>query len=186
MNIISVNVGRPREIRTEGERVLTSIFKAPVAGRVRVRTLNLDGDQQSDLTVHGGLNKAVYLYPSEHYAYWQRQLPEVSFPWGAFGENLTLEGLLEDDVRVGDHLRIGTAEFVVTQPRQPCYKLGIRFDRPDMVKRFYQSGRNGFYVSVFQEGELGAGDAIELHPAAGERPTIAEVLTELKRAQGTL
>lgn len=186
MRIISVNVGRPQSIPSEGEAVLTSIFKTPVVGRVLVRTLNLDGDEQSDLRVHGGPNKAVYLYPSEHYDFWRRQLPDLAFPWGAFGENLTIEGLLEDDVRVGDHLRIGTAEFIVTQPRQPCYKLGIRFDRPDMVKRFYRSGRSGFYVSVFREGEIGSGDAIELHPAAGDRPTITEVVHELKRAQGTL
>lgn len=186
MKIISVNVGRPQEVRAAGTPVRTSIFKQAVSGRVGVRTLNLDGDEQSDLTVHGGPDKAVYLYPSEHYAYWQQQLPALSFPWGAFGENLTLDGLLEDDVRVGDHLRIGTAEFVVTQPRMPCYKLGIRFDRPDMVKRFYRSGRSGFYVSVFREGEVGAGDEVELHPAAGDRPSIAVVVNELRRAQGTL
>jgi MOSC domain-containing protein YiiM len=186
MRIVSVNVGRPQEIRPGGQLVRTSIFKAPVDGRVRVRTLNIDGDEQSDLTVHGGPDKAVYLYPSEHYAYWQAQLPDLSFPWGAFGENLTIEGLLEDEVCVGDHLRIGTAEFVVTQPRMPCYKLSVRFDRKDMVKRFYRSGRNGFYVSVFQEGDIGVGDVVELHPAAGERLSIASVVNELKRAQGTL
>jgi MOSC domain-containing protein YiiM len=140
--------------------VTTSIFKAPVSGRIRVNRLNLVGDQQSDLTVHGGLDKAVYVYPSEHYEYWREQLPDFPLSLGAFGENFTSEGLLEDAIRIGDRLRIGTAEFTVTQPRMPCFKLGIRFDRADMVKRFLQSGRSGFYLSVSQEGEVTAGDKV--------------------------
>jgi len=161
MKIVAVSVGRPREVEWDGEKVLTSIFKAPVAGRLRVGRFNIEGDEQSDLEVHGGNDKAVYAYPSEHYAFWREQLPGVALPWGAFGENLTTEGLLEDRVQIGDRYRIGSAEFLVTQPRMPCYKLALRFGRTDMVKRFMTSGRSGFYFAVLKEGEIGAGDAIE-------------------------
>jgi MOSC domain-containing protein YiiM len=176
MKLLSVNVGGPREVEFGGERVRTSIFKSPVAGRVRVRALNLDGDQQSDLSVHGGIDKAVYAYPSEHYPFWKRELGLAELPWGAFGENLTTEGLVDDAVAIGDHLRVGTAELVVTQPRMPCFKLGIRFGRADVVKRFQKSGRTGFYLAVVQEGELGAGDAIELVPSRDERISVADAM----------
>jgi MOSC domain-containing protein YiiM len=146
-----------------GRVVETSIFKTPVSGPVGVKRLNLEGDKQSDLTVHGGAEKAVYVYPSEHYQFWRDQLPGVELPWGAFGENLTTEGL-DENIHIGDRLLIGTASFVVTQPRMPCYKLALRFDRLDMVKRFLQSGRTGFYLSVSQEGELAAGDSVTLQP----------------------
>lgn len=161
MRVISLNVGGPREVEWRGDVVLTSIFKSAVNGRRPVSAVNVDGDQQSDLTVHGGVEKAVYAYPSEHYAYWRGELPEAELPWGAFGENLTVEGLLENDVRIGDRYRIGTVEVVVSQPRVPCFKLDIRFGRADMVKRFLHSGRSGFYFAVATPGELGAGDAIE-------------------------
>ena len=161
MKVVSVNVGQPREIESRGKVVRTSIFKAPVAGRVRVASLNIQGDEQSDLSVHGGTDKAVYAYPSEHYAWWRKEVPELEFPLGAFGENLTTEGLGEETVHIGDRFRMGSAEFVVTQPRTPCFKLGIRFGRPDMVKRFLKSGRSGFYLAVLAEGEVAAGDAIE-------------------------
>src|SRR5438132_7264803 len=133
MKILSVNVGLPREVTWQGKLVTTGIFKEPVQRRVMMRRLNLDGDQQSDLTVHGGVDKAVYLYPSEHYSYWRAQLPEVELPWGAFGENFSAENVLEDQIRIGDRLRVGSAEFMVTQPRMPCYKLGIRLNRRDIV-----------------------------------------------------
>ena len=162
MNLLSVNVGLPREIEWKGKIVRTSIFKAPVTGRVRVAKLNVEGDQQSDLTVHGGLDKAVYAYPSEHYAFWHQEFPGVDLPQGVFGENFTTSGLLEETLHIGDRLRVGSAEFVVTQPRMPCFKLGIRFNRPDMVKRFLQSGRTGFYFAVINEGEVAPGDSIEL------------------------
>jgi MOSC domain-containing protein YiiM len=161
VKVIAVSVGAPREVSLQGEMVRTSIFKSPVAGRVRVGWLNLQGDEQSDLEVHGGEDKAVYAYPAEHYAYWREQLPGVALPWGAFGENLAVEGLPEERVHVGDRLRAGTAEFQVTEPRMPCYKLALRFNRPDMVKRFLKSGRTGFYLAVTKEGEIGAGDLIE-------------------------
>ena len=144
MKLISVNVGLPRVVDVGGRAVTTSIWKAPVDGRVRVHRLGLEGDQQSDLSVHGGPNKAVYVYPTEHYEFWRRELPDADLPWGAFGENLTTVGLGEADVRIGDQLRIGSAQFVVTQPRMPCYKLGLRFGRDDMIKRFLLSGRSGF------------------------------------------
>jgi MOSC domain-containing protein YiiM len=179
MKLLSIQVGRPQDRAVRGHEVRTSIFKAAVAGPVRVRALNLDGDEQSDLTVHGGPNKAVYVYPSEHYDYWKAQLPEVDFPFGAFGENLTTEGLLEDRVAIGDRLQCGSAEFMITQPRQPCYKLGVRFDRLDMVKRFHRSGRSGFYLAVVREGMIEAGDPISLIETGGDRLTIAEAVTEL-------
>ena len=162
MRLISLNTGGPRQVRVNGEQVRTSIWKTPREGRLHVATLNIDGDAQSDLTVHGGRYKAVYCYPSEHYAYWREQLPGMDLPWGIFGENLTTEGLLETDVCIGDRMRIGTAEFQVTQPRQPCFKLGIRFGRADMVRRFLDSGRSGFYVSVVREGDVARGDEIQI------------------------
>ena len=175
MKLLSVNVGRPREVDWHGKKVLTSIFKSPVSGRVRVGTLDLDGDEQSDLSVHGGVDKAVYAYPWEHYAFWSRELPGAELPFGAFGENLTVEGLLEDQACIGDRIGIGSAEFQVTQPRQPCFKLGIRFGRADMVKRFQRSGRSGFYFAVVREGEIGAGDALELVPSRDDRVSVADV-----------
>jgi MOSC domain-containing protein YiiM len=144
------------------EPVSTGIFKEPVAGRVMLRTLNLDGDRQADLSVHGGPQKAVYVYPSEHYAFWKQELPEMDLPWGMFGENFTTEGMFETEINIGDRFRIGSAEVMVTQPRMPCYKLGIRFGRTDIIKRFLASERTGFYFSVLKEGEVGSGDQFEL------------------------
>jgi MOSC domain-containing protein YiiM len=178
VKIISVNVGGPREVQWRGRIVRTSIWKSPVAGRVRVRTLNLDGDEQSDLSVHGGADKAVYVYPSEHYPFWRSAVPNMDFPWGAFGENLTTEGLLEDNVRIGDRLRAGSAEFVVTQPRFPCYKLGIRFGTEKMIVRFLRSGRSGFYLAVLREGDVAAGDPIERIASDPESSSIADVFTQ--------
>lgn len=177
MKLLSVNVGLPREVEWDGRIILTSIFKAPVPGRVPVRKLNLDGDQQSDLTVHGGVDKAVYVYPSEHYAFWRDELPGVDLSWGAFGENFTTQGPLEDkDVHIGDRFRIGSTEFVVTQPRIPCFKLGIRFGRPDMVKRFLRSGRNGFYCAVVEEGDVAAGDSIDLLGRVENGITVSDIV----------
>ncbi len=162
MRVISVNVGQPRELVFGDVRVITGIFKEPVAGRVAVRRLNLDGDRQADLRVHGGPDKAIYLYPSEHYAFWRQQFPEMSLPWGMFGENLTIAGLLEDAVHIGDRFQIGSVQVQVTQPRTPCYKLGIRFGREDIIKRFLASGLTGFYCSVLEEGDVAADDPITL------------------------
>ena len=176
MRVVSLNVGVPREVEWKARTVLTGIFKAPVAGRRRVERLNFEGDRQADLTVHGGIHKAVYGYPSEHYAFWAGELARDDLGWGEFGENLTTEGLREEDVRIGDRYRVGTAELVVTQPRQPCFKLGIRFGRADMVKRFQRSGRSGFYFAVASEGEVAAGDPIELLEPAGDSLCVADVL----------
>jgi MOSC domain-containing protein YiiM len=181
VRIVSVSVGLPREVAWEGETVRTSIFKAPVPGRVRVLPLNLDGDGQSDLSVHGGREKAVYAYPSEHYSRWRAELPGMELPFGIFGENLTVEGLLEDEVRIGDRFRAGTAEFVVTQPRMPCFKLGIRFGRSDIIRRFEESGRSGFYLSVAREGDVMAGDPIAWIARDDHGVTVADV-AELRSA----
>jgi MOSC domain-containing protein YiiM len=162
MKIVSLNVGRPRLAMRNDEPVSTGIFKEPVSGRVMLRTLNLDGDRQADLTVHGGPEKAVYVYPAEHYAFWKQELPEMELPWAMFGENFTTEGMFETEINVGDRFRIGSAEVMVTQPRMPCYKLGIRFGRTDIIKRFLASERTGFYFSVLKEGEVSAGDGIEV------------------------
>jgi len=175
MTLISVNTGRPRDVRANGEIVRTSIWKSPRDGRVRASGVNLEGDEQSDLTVHGGQYKAVYIYPSEHYAYWREQLPDVDLPWGVFGENLTIEGLLEKDVCIGDRIAIGSAEFQVTQPRQPCFKLGIRFGREDMLKRFVTSGRSGFYVSIVTAGEVGRGDEIRFTHRAADSISVSDI-----------
>ena len=176
MLLVSVNVGLPRDVESRGKVVRTSIFKAPVAGRVRVTSLNVEGDRQSDLTVHGGIDKAVYAYPSEHYGYWRDQLPGMELPWGAFGENLTTEGLLEDQVHVGDRFAAGSAEFIVTQPRMPCYKINVRFGRSGMARQFLRSGRTGFYLAVLREGEIGAGDAIARVAVDDGRVTVADVV----------
>lgn len=161
MKIVSLNVGLPRPVVWKGRRIMTGIFKDPVEGRVGLRRDNLDGDGQADLSVHGGPEKAVYAYPSEHYPFWRRELELETLPWGAFGENLTTEGWWEDQVHVGDRFRIGTAELVVTQPRMPCFKLALRFDRDDIVERFLASERPGIYFAIVEEGEIGAGDALE-------------------------
>lgn len=175
MKLISVNVGLPQEIDWRGRKVRTSIWKTAVEGRVRVNRLNLEGDRQSDLSVHGGSEKAVYAYPSEHYEYWRRELPGMELRWGAFGENFTTEGVLEGDVKIGDGLRVGSADFRVTQPRMPCYKLGVRFGRDDMVKRFLRSGRTGFYLAVFREGEVTRGDFIEFTDRSDHDVTVADI-----------
>jgi MOSC domain-containing protein YiiM len=173
--VVSVNIGLPRSVQWKGRDVTTGIFKAPVEGRVPLRRLNLHGDRQADLSVHGGATKAVYAYPLEHYEFWQEELDE-ELPFGAFGENLTVKGLpLEEEIAVGDRFRIGTAELVVTQPRVPCYKLGLRFGRKDMPKLFLASRRSGYYLAVETEGDVGAGDRAETlarHPA---RIPVAEI-----------
>jgi MOSC domain-containing protein YiiM len=159
MRLVSVNVGLPREVLWKRRMVLTGIFKEPVAGRVAVRRLNLEGDRQADLTVHGGLEKAIYVYPAEYYAYWRKEFPDMDLPFGMFGENFTVEGL-DEMVNIGDQFNIGTTKVMVTQPRLPCYKLGLKFKRDDILKRFLNSGLTGFYLSVLEEGEVEAGDAI--------------------------
>lgn len=179
MKVLSVNVGLPRIVEYNGEPIATGIYKDSVGdARIAVNELNLAGDAQADLRVHGGYSKAVYVYPSEHYEFWKKELPEMDLPFGVFGENLTTEGLTEITVNISDRFRIGTAEFVVTQPRQPCFKLGIRFGRTDIIKRFARSGRSGFYLAIEKTGELGAGDEIALLSREPSQPSVFEVVRE--------
>ena len=195
MRIVSVNVGLPREVTWQGKVITTGIFKKPIKGAVMLRSLNLDGDKQADLSVHGGVDKAVYAYPVEHYEYWREQLPDMNLPWGMFGENLTTEGLIEDTIYIGDRFRIGEAEVMVTQPRLPCYKLGIKFGRADMVKKFLSSRRTGFYFAVLREGMVEAGNLIEPMGRGEQGVSVADItrvfafekddLTTLQRAVST-
>ena len=176
MKIISVNVGLPREVVWKGIPVQTAIFKEPIAGTVSLRELNLAGDLQADLTVHGGSGKAVYVYPVEHYEYWRKELSDDSFLWGAFGENLTTEGLSEDTLCIGDLLRAGSAILQITQPRMPCYKLQLRFNRDDMIKRFLVSGRSGFYLSVIEPGDVAPGSRVEILQRDINNVTVSDIL----------
>jgi len=175
MKIVSVNVGLPRSVLWKGTTVSTGIFKSPVEGVVPVKRLNLRGDEQADLTVHGGLYKAVYGYPSEHYGFWRQELPQADLSWGAFGENLTTDGLMEDNLFIGDRLRIGSALLMVTQPRVPCYKITIRFERDDMIKRFIASNTSGFYFSVLEEGDVAAGSSIEIVHRDAAKESVADI-----------
>jgi len=175
MKLVSVNVGLPRLLAWKGSNFETGIFKNPVSGRVLLRATNLDGDRQADLSVHGGPNKAAYGYPAEHYPYWRKQLAQQELPWGAFGENFTTEGLLETDVSIGDRYRVGSAVVMIRTPRLPCFKLAAKFQRDDMIERFLHSGRSGFYFSVVEEGEVGAGDQFEFVGSETPNLTIAEL-----------
>jgi len=175
MKLISVNTGLPRDVTWHGRNVTTGIFKYPVEGRVALARLNLDGDRQADLSVHGGEHKAVYCYPIEHYDYWKGELPGRELPLAVFGENFTTTGLTEDFVHLGDRFAVGSAQLVVTQPRLPCYKLGVRFQSDEMVKRFLASGRTGFYVAVTKEGEVGAGDDITVLSREANAVPVSEI-----------
>ena len=189
IKLVSVNVGLPRVVMSNGEPVSTGIFKEPVARRVMLRTLNLEGDRQADLSVHGGPSKAIYVYPSEHYEYWKRELREMKLPWGMFGENFTTEGLFESELNIGDKFRVGSAVVMVTEPRMPCYKLGIKFGRSDIVKRFLASERTGFYFAVLQEGEVGASDSIDLIERSKDSVKVSDITllyTREKRNVGLL
>ena len=180
MKVVSVNVGRPRTVEWEGRKVRSAIWKSPVEGRVPVRGENVEGDTQSDLRVHGGPDKAVYLYPAEHYETWQRELGRT-LDIGHFGENLTITGLVEEEVHIGDVLMIGEAVLEVTQPRQPCFKLGIKMNDQRFLRRFLESGRSGFYCRVLTEGRVETGDGIGLSPAQEHGPTIAGIVRMLQR-----
>jgi MOSC domain-containing protein YiiM len=175
VKLVSLNVARPRLVLYKGTSINTGIFKQPVSGPVQLRTLNLDGDRQADLSVHGGPHKAVYGYPSEHYSFWWKELPGVDLPWGMFGENFTTSGLAEDELHVGDRFQIGSSIVTVRQPRTPCYKLAARFQRDDMLERFLLSGRSGFYFSVEQEGSVAAEDDFQLLKRNEDGITISEM-----------
>ncbi|HEV2519999.1 MAG TPA: MOSC domain-containing protein [Thermoplasmata archaeon] len=179
MRPLSINIGTPVPIgRRASKTVLSAIGKAPVQGSIEVRRTNLEGDRQADLRVHGGEYKAVYVYPSEHYPFWRKQFPDRPLPWGSFGENFTTEGLLESEIRVGDELLIGSAGFAVTQPRSPCYKLGLKFGTEMMVRWFYEANRPGFYLRVRKEGRVSVGDSIHWGEAVGDGPTILSVFNQ--------
>jgi MOSC domain-containing protein YiiM len=175
VKLVSLNVARPRLVVYKGQSINTGIFKQPVSGPVQLRTLNLDGDRQADLSVHGGPHKAVYGYPSEHYSFWRDELPGVDLPWGMFGENFTTSGLAEDELHVGDRFQIGSSILMVRQPRTPCYKLAAKFQRDDMLERFLLSGRSGFYFSVEQEGSVAAEDDFQLLKRNQDGITISEM-----------
>jgi MOSC domain-containing protein YiiM len=176
LRLLSLNVGLPRQVRFQGELVTTGIFKKPVQGSVRLRKLNLEGDKQADLKVHGGVDKAVYAYAGEHYDYWRQELPDMSLPWGMFGENFTTEGMFEEMVNIGDQFKVGTANLIATQPRMPCYKLGVKFGSMDMIKRFLASGLTGVYFKVMKEGELEQGDEIKLIKKAENSVTVKDIV----------
>jgi MOSC domain-containing protein YiiM len=178
MIILSVNVGLPRKVLFNGQIITTAIFKDPVKGPIMLRKLNLDGDKQADLTVHGGMDKAVYSYPAEHYDYWRKQFSNMDLIWGMFGENFTTEGLMEDAVNIGDQFQIGSAtKLVATQPRMPCYKLGVRFGRMDVIRRFMASGRPGIYFKVLQEGGVETGDEIKIIKRDKNNVTVKDIVS---------
>jgi MOSC domain-containing protein YiiM len=176
MQIISVNVGLPQTVVHQGKEVSTSIFKAPVSEPTMVRRTNLDGDRQADLRVHGGPEKAVYAYPHQHYAGWKKDFPQFDFPLGAFGENLTVAGLNESETHIGDRFRAGECELQVTQPRLPCFKLGIRFGDPKMVKYFLERRQPGVYFSVTKEGLIKAGDDLTLLQRSNSQLTVVDIV----------
>ena len=176
LRLLSLNVGLPRQVRFQDELVTTGIFKEPVRGRIRLRKLNLDGDKQADLTVHGGVDKAVYAYAGEHYSYWKKELHGMSLPWGMFGENFTTQGMFEEMVNIGDQFQVGTAKVVATQPRMPCYKLGVKFGRMDIIKKFLASGLTGVYFKVMKEGDLEQGDEIKLVKKDKNNVTIKDIV----------
>jgi MOSC domain-containing protein YiiM len=176
MKVLSVNVGLPRKVLFNGQTITTAIFKDPVKGPVMLRKINLDGDKQADLTVHGGVDKAVYSYPAEHYDYWRKQYPNIDIIWGMFGENFTTEGLMEDTVNIGDQIKIGSAKLVATQPRMPCYKLGVRFGLMEIIRRFLSSGRPGIYFKVLKQGEVKTDDKIEIIERDKNNVTVKDIV----------
>ncbi len=186
MKVVSVNVGLPKTVQWRDQPVTTGIFKSPVEGPVALRKHNLDGDQQADLSVHGGPTKAVYVYPTQHYTYWREELPDVELGWGHFGENFTVDGMDEESVFIGDEFSVGTTRLVVTEPRMPCFKLSIRFGRADMPKRFLQSQRTGFYFGVVEEGQVQAGDALERLSKHPDGLTVADVTSLYTTERGNI
>ena len=177
MKLLSINVSKPKPIQYGEKTVMTGIFKEPVTGPVMLREKNIDGDGQGDLRVHGGTYKAVYAYPSEHYAHWREVLRREDLSPGQFGENLTVEGLVEDAVHIGDVFQIGgAAKLQVTQPRVPCFKLEHKMGTPGFIKQFLESRRVGFYFRVLVEGDITAGDAILRIERAAESMSVTEIV----------
>lgn len=180
MQLLAVSVGQPRLVQWQGKDILTSIFKSPVVGPVTVRRNNIDGDRQSDLNVHGGLDKAVYAYSHDTYAWWQRELGVESLTFGAFGENLTFDKLDETQIFIGDVFEIGTCVLEVVQPRVPCFRLAIRYGDEKIIKKFYDYGRSGVYFRVKQEGVIQAGDSLRLIDSEPIKASISEMFQFIK------
>lgn len=177
MKLISVNVSEPKPIEYRGKTIHTGIFKRPVSGSVMLREMNIDGDGQGDLKVHGGTYKAIYGYPIEHYSHWKQVLKRDDLTFGQFGENLTVEGMLEEEVHIGDVFQIGSdVKLQITQPRVPCFKLGYKMGMPEFPKQFLESRRVGFYFRVLEEGEITAGDTISQVESAVESISVKEIL----------
>ena len=185
-SLISVNVGLPKTVQWRDQPVTTGIFKNPVEGPVALRKHNLSGDRQADLSVHGGPTKAVYVYPAQHYDYWRKELPDGELGWGHFGENFSVDGMDEASICIGDEFSVGTALLGVTEPRMPCFKLSVRFGRADMPKRFLQSQRTGFYFRVVEEGEVEAGDTLELLSKHPDGLTVADVTSLYTTERGNV
>jgi len=175
MKLLSINVSEPEQLEYRGRLIDTAIHKQPLSGPVMVRSLNIDGDGQANLEVHGGVHQAVYVYSSDNYDYWSTELDRTDLQYGQFGENLTVTGMPDAEIRIGDRFFAGDAEFEVTQPRAPCYKLAMKMGLPDFVLQFRASGRPGFYCKVIQEGTICAGDTVQHEPVAGESMTIRDV-----------
>jgi MOSC domain-containing protein YiiM len=185
MQVLHVNRAEPQTVVINGKDVLTGIYKEPVEGAIPVHKLGMEGDGQADLTVHGGPFQALYAYPVEHYAYWENELGAEPFPPGTFGENLTLEGLLETSVYIGDVYRIGTLVVQVTSPRIPCFKFGNKVNKPDILKPFLQSGRSGFYLRVVEEGSVAAGTPVEILSQDPRHITVRDLLGMFRLGEGT-
>lgn len=182
MKVLSTNIGQPREVLWQGRRVMTGIYKVPVDA-IRIRKFFVEGDNVSDLQVHGGEWKAVYGYASEHYEFWRKEFPQMSLPPGMFGENLTTEGLFENEMMIDSVYRIGTALLQVTEPRMPCYKLGIKFGRVDIIKRFMKSRKSGFYFTVLEEGKVKPGDRITLEQPGDKNYSVQDIVERYIRRQ---
>jgi MOSC domain-containing protein YiiM len=183
MRILSVQVGRPRTVHHRGREIRSAIFKEPVLLPVRARRLGLEGDAQADLRVHGGPDKAVYAYDAAGYTHFRAGLGR-ELPYGHLGENLTVEGMPETEVRIGDVYRVGEALLQVTTPRSPCFKLAMRMEMPTFPKSFLESGHTGFYLRVLEEGDVAAGDAITLVSREPGAPTVLDTTRAWSVARG--
>ena len=180
MKVLSTNIGQPREVLWQGAKVKTGIYKEPVEA-ISIRKFFVEGDNVSDLRVHGGESKAVYGYPSEHFEFWRKEYPALTMNWGMFGENITTEGLLEQNILIGSVYRIGTALLQITEPRMPCYKLAAKFGSVDVIRRFMKSRKSGFYFTVLEEGIVNPGDQISMEQEGEHGYTIVDEVKSRER-----
>lgn len=183
MKVIATNIAEPREILWKGRPQRTGIYKFPVSGPVRLKVRGVEGDLIGNKKVHGGEYKACYLFASEHYDYWKAQYPGLSWNWGMFGENLTTEGLLDDSIQVGDIYKVGTTVVQATIPREPCYKLGLKFNDQGIINAFIAYGHPGTYVKVLEEGLVASGDGIERVKVAKDSISIRDFFVFLNTAE---